>query len=388
MAVIRNNNGIHKRRLYKKKLHKRYNFYDLDNELKSWNAKTKSNKSRLDIWKDEEAKLTKQFNDEMAKERDAFYSDFENKKQMFQQNPNNVLGDQLKDMEGNFIRQEQENNRIFNSKIEAFHQELVSEDITLKNLEAERVEKEKSRIGTTPSVTTTTGINKSTGSTIDSSVVIDPVSNDNIDETILKDPSNNSTKSSDPLVLDNNEGNVTNSVDNKPTIDDSKESFNPTTLPLVGIIVVAIVAVACAAFLVIRKRSKTRQFKADFEMKPAYETSDIHVVTDNPRVITEDFINDYANDPQSPEPTDKTYQEYGKAYGSDEPQTAPPPVPAYSPTFNATNFSPENATPESPKSQLLSTTPRERELTIDDIIPLISPKAMKAPINKALDASQ
>jgi len=379
MAVI-NNNDMRKRKLYKKNLEKRYNFAELDNELKSWDARTKSNKSRLDIWKEEEEKVTKQFNDEMAKEKADFYSQFEKEKQLFEQNPNNVQSDKLKDMEGNWLRQEDENNRVFKSKIDAFYGELKSEAITLKNLEDERKAKEAA-MGISTTTTGNTSPVGSTGdivnSTIDNSAIISPT-NDNATGESTTASKNNNTNTTNLLIEDGNDGNATNTVDNKTIIEDDKGTSSSTTLPLIGIIVVAIVAVTCAAFFVIRKRRKTRQFKADFEMKPSYESSDIHIVTDNPRVITEDFINDYATDPQPAEESKKVYEEYGKAYGNDQQVKSPPPIPSYSPNFNSL--------PESPKSQGLSTTPRE--LTIDDIIPLISPKAMKAPISKALDSSQ
>jgi len=379
MAVI-NNNGLRKRKLYKKNLEKRYNFNELDNELRSWDARTKNNKSRLDIWKQEEEKVTKQFNDEMAKEKADFYSQFEKEKQMFEQNPNNVQSDKLKDMEGNWIRKEDENNRIFKSKIEAFYEELKSEAITLKNLEDERKAKEAA-MGISTSTTGTTktvgGTDNIVNSKVDDSAIISPTKDDVTGEATSVNKNNN-TNATSSLIGDNNEGDVTNTVDNGTLIEDDKGSSNSTTLPLIGIIVVAIVAVACAAFFVIRKRRKTRQFKEDFEMKPSYDSSDLHIVTDNPRVITEDFINDYATDPKTPEESNNAYNEYGKAFSNDQQESSPPPIPSYSPNYNTV--------PESPKSQVLSTTPRE--LTIDDIIPLISPKAMKAPINKALESSQ
>jgi len=205
--------------------------------------------------------------------------------------------------------------------------------------------------------------------------------------TTVDGSNNNINKSSDI-----GESNGDRGVSNPDSVDNNNEGFpniqEPATIQLLCIIVIAIVAVACAAVFVIKRRKKARQLRAEFNMKNDYDSNDLEAVSENPRVITESIINVYANDYTQSEDQEGTYN-----YGDNQPTNVEISSTndaeyantqedyAFTPQYSIANVSGmENSYYHEGTMQVggqplpVSPSSKERDLNIDDFIPLIKSK--------------
>jgi len=300
MAVIKSIN----KDVYKSKLYKRYDFNNLDNELKRWyesSKKIKDELARMDSWREENGKLRKSFSEELNRENDIFEEKMAQEQREFDQKPFKTEEDgiifrtNMEKSRQNFNTEQDNTRATFEKKIKVYDDKINAE--VFSNTEP------------SPS-TTTTPKNDNTKKGTNDKVVNDPssssTSNPPSHTNVNGDPINNYSKDSNTIEDGNNnrDSPVYNSIDNNfnenAIVGEPKRYPTSTTLPLLCIFIIAIVAVACAAFYVIKKRKKARQFNK-FDLKSNYESNNVQVVTDEQRIITDSIINGYVNDDTQPE---------------------------------------------------------------------------------------
>jgi len=443
MTVINNNKGVYKRKLYKRnEFDNIFDFNDIIAEIKAWDQNTQglSADERLKSWSQEVNKLDGYYQRQIPQiRRDINYRYEEQQREISRLVDTGQITQVEADRRRYEVSQKQqsmsEEEVDFKRRFDARLQK-IGEDIRAgKPIEFNNQDTSPSKVQPAPSSKSdslkptsssnngkvagnpgnnTTGKNTNGNNGSVNNVAIQPSNTIPTTPTSPISP-NRPNNSNTPIIPTNTPATVddTSNTKNKsseiffgePSSDrnvpnpDSLDNFNDpyiaeenhtnqnsSTIPLLCIIIIAIVAVACAAVFVIKRRNRARQLRAEFNMKNDYDSNDLEVVTENPQIITESIINEYANDYTQSEDQDCTYN-----YGDNQPTDAEiSPANnaehsqeeyAFTPQYSIANVSgmensyyPEGSMQGGGQPLPVSPSSKERELNIDDFIPLIKSK--------------
>jgi len=320
MAVIKNIN----KDVYKRKLYKRVDFSIIDNQFNQWYSSTPS-ASRIFGWPQEEAQLRKTFEDRLSEDTNAHTAEMKrilddfNAKYNGKQIPQNIRDEHNRQMsvkDNNFRvstdkAREQYTSLTNQYSIKVFNPQSTS-DNSKPTPTPTPVPAPAPAPAPAPPVISPTPTSLPDTPPFPTTTVIDPVNpspsiNNGAGPTSTSvgrskdgrgDHRTHEEYNSDP-VDNNNDTNLIKGITQMPTY---------AKIPLLCIIIIAIVAVVCAAIFVMRKRKKTREFNAEYGFKSNNfdSNNDFNMMTDNNRIITESIINEYAKECTQSEVQDYT----------------------------------------------------------------------------------